>query len=222
MDRSDDMDLDLLLRLVRGRRSVRSLREEPVSEAALERLLEAARWAPSAGNRQAYRMIVVRSAAVLEQMGRAVRRATERVVAAQRPEQAARVEGYLGSFHHFESAPAVIVAIYRAGADLLGPAAEAGRGDGAVPRSVVDSLSSVSAAVQNLLLAAHAAGLGACWMTGPLIASGELERILEVPRGWDIAALVPVGYAHEQPEAPARRQLSRSVKWIDEPDTPEE
>jgi len=218
MDRSHDNELDLLLRLARGRRSVRRLRNEPVPEATLRQLLEAARWAPSAGNRQAFRLLVVTSRPALEEMGLAVRRAAERISAATREDRADRLEAYLENFCHFAAAPAAIVPIYRAGADLLGPAAEEGRDEGAVPRSVVDSLSSVSAAVMNLLLAAHALGLGACWMTGPLIAARDLRRILAVPRGWDLAAVVPVGYAHEQPPAPARRELKQLVRWIHAPE----
>jgi nitroreductase len=66
----------------------------------------------------------------------------------------------------------------------------------------------------QLLLAAHARGLGGCWMTGPLVAAEPLEELLGVPRGWSIAALVPLGYPDEQPEPPARRDLDRLVKRI--------
>lgn len=217
MDRPHEEQLDLLLRLMRERRSVRSLRSDPVPAEVLERLLEAARWAPTAGNRQAFRLLVVTSRPVLEQMGRAVRRSVERVAAAARQDRAQSVRAYLDNFCHFASAPAVIAPIYRASADLLGPSAETGRGEGAVSRAVVDSLSSVSAAVMNLLLAAHAADLGACWMTGPLIAADELGRILRLPAGWDLAALVPVGYSDEAPPAPRRRPPEHMARWIDEP-----
>ena len=218
MDSPDPTDMDLLLRLMRGRRSVRRLRDEPLQEATLTQLLEAARWAPSAGNRQAYRLLVVTSSPALVEMGRAVRQAAARVSAAARQDQAAGLESYLENFCHFATAPAVIVPIYRAGADLLGPAAEEGRREAAVSRAVVDSLSSVSAAVMNLLLAAHALGLGACWMTGPLIAAEELRRILRVPRGWDLAALIPVGVPAEEPDAPRRRDLKRLARWIQAPE----
>ncbi len=64
----------------------------------------------------------------------------------------------------------------------------------------------------NLLLAAHTLGLGACWMTGPLVAADGLRRCLQVTKGWDIAALVPVGYADEEPQPPKRRPLQRLIQ----------
>jgi hypothetical protein len=45
--------------------------------------------------------------------------------------------------------------------------------------------------------------------TGPLVAAAELRRLLRVPAGWDLAALVPLGFAAESPAAPPRRALAR-------------
>jgi nitroreductase len=72
-----------------------------------------------------------------------------------------------------------------------------------------DTTASVAAALTQLLLAAHALGLGACWMTGPLVAAAELRALLAVPDGWELAALVPLGYPAEQPAPPRRRALGR-------------
>jgi nitroreductase len=72
----------------------------------------------------------------------------------------------------------------------------------------------VAAAIENLLLCAHALGLGACWMTGPLVAAEALAAILEVPRGWTLSALVPVGRPAERPATPPRRPRDALVRRL--------
>lgn len=204
-----------LLETMRGRRSVRRFRPAPLPDGLLDQVLEAARWAPSAGNRQAYRLLVIRSADMRGRLAMAVREATLRAREAARAALRPELDAYLDGFTLFAEAPVVIAPIYRsAGPDLLNQDA----GNHPLPRAVMDGLASVSAATMNLLLAAHALGLGACWMTGPLLAAPALERLLEVPRGWSLASLLPLGLADEQPAAPPRRPLARLVRLLDDPE----
>lgn len=193
---------------LRGRRSVRRFRDEPLPEGTLEKLIEAARWAPSASNRQAWRIIAVESALMRSRMRAAVGDAVERLRTQARPDMSVSIARYMADFLHFEHAPLVLVPIFRIGPDLLASACAdaAGRVPGA------DALASVSAAIQNVLLAAHALGLGACWMTGPLAAAPALASLLDVPEGWQLAALVPVGAADEAPPPPPRRELARLLQ----------
>jgi nitroreductase len=68
--------------------------------------------------------------------------------------------------------------------------------------------------VQNLLLAAHAMGLGACCVTGPLIAAGEFREILRVPSAYLFAALVPVGRPAGPTLAPPRKPVDEILEVI--------
>jgi coenzyme F420-0:L-glutamate ligase/coenzyme F420-1:gamma-L-glutamate ligase len=70
-----------------------------------------------------------------------------------------------------------------------------------------------SMAMQNLLLAAHAAGLGASGMTGPLVAADGIREILQIPPAWHIAALVPIGYPAEEP-VPERKSVDHVTRWV--------
>jgi nitroreductase len=208
---------DLLLELLSSRRSVRRFQLRPVADSALTRLLEAARWAPSASGRQAFRFFVVTDIARITEMRRVVQETCQRLVDEAKPPLAEKISAYSQRyFLHFGGAPTLIAAIYRPGFDLLEPEEPRDpREDAqAVPRHLIDVLSSVSAAVMNLLLAAESLGLGACWMTGPLVAAPELCELLEVPPGWQLAALVPVGYPDEDPPPPRRRELKHLVRWI--------
>ncbi len=75
-------------------------------------------------------------------------------------------------------------------------------------RNVANSrIQSVASAIAYLLLILHQMGLGAVWMTGPMQAKGEIEKILKVPSELDIIAFIPVGYPAESPVPKERRPL---------------
>jgi len=67
---------------------------------------------------------------------------------------------------------------------------------------------SAAAAIENLLLAAHSLGYGACWLRVPFMAKDELESLLEVRPPWELIALVPVGVPASDP-LPPRRERKR-------------
>ena len=62
-------------------------------------------------------------------------------------------------------------------------------------------------AVQNLLLAAHAEGVGACWMCAPLFCQEEVGQALGVPAHWQAQALITLGYPASKGKPPNRRPL---------------
>ncbi len=197
-----------LLSLLRGRRSIRRFRPDPVPEEAVLAMAEAASWAPSARNRQGYRLAAVASAERIGAMAEAVRVESARLREALRD----RVpDAYVENFLHFANAPLVFAAFYRTGVHLQ---RAVGADSSASQQIAADALSSMAAAIQNLLLCAHALGLGACWMTAPLIAEAALAPILQVPDGWKLSALIPVGFPAEEPPAPPRRRLDQILRRL--------
>ncbi len=205
------VDYETLLELLRTRRSVRAFLPEPLDPEILDKLIEAARWAPSAGNRQAWRFMAVESPQMLARMGEVVAEAVQRLRVSVRADLRSISDRYLDNFLHFTSAPVVLVPVWRSGAALLAAAAPATArptdGD-------EEGLASVAAAIQNLLLAAHALGVGACWMTGPLVAREALQRLLNVPDGWRIAALIPLGKPAAATVEPKRRDVIRLLQRL--------
>jgi len=201
---------DDLLNLIRTRRSVRRFRDEPVSRDILERLIEAASWAPSAGNAQDWRFTVVTSPSRLREMNDAARRAWEKIIAAHEGSGLVEDVGrYAARFSDFAAAPALIVVSARATGPLhrrlLGDAAAAGAG----------SAASAAMAAQTLLLAAHALGLGACPMTGPLAARDELARLIGLERKQDIVCVVALGYPAEAPATPRRKPVGEIARFVE-------
>ena len=71
-----------------------------------------------------------------------------------------------------------------------------------------------AAATQNILLAAHAHGLGACWVAGDKKPyADEVRRILGAPDGYKLLSLIPIGYTQERPSPPGKRPLTDVIHW---------
>ena len=204
--------------LMSSRRSVRRFTTAVPARDLVERLIDSAVTAPSASNRQPWRFTIVTSRATIDALAAAVQTAVDRIALAIEPEFQTAFRAYGDYFRRFEAAPMVIVPLSRAIMTLSNlTGARLGEDDRArIAAMERDSgLIGTSLALQNLLLAAHAAGLAASAMTGPLVAVDELRSILRVPPSWHIAALVPIGYADETPNAPARKPGSQVTEWLE-------
>jgi nitroreductase len=205
---------EVLLEHLSARRSVRRFREDAPPREVLARLVEAAVTAPSASNKQPWRFLVVTDRARITLLAEAVRAAVERI-ASHVPAEAFR--SYGDYFTRFEAAPALIVPLHRTltilsnlADDALDPADRA-----RIERMEQQSgLIGTSLALQNLLLMAHALGLGASGMTGPLVADDRLRALLDVPPSWNITALVPVGWPAEAPAPTSRKPAESVIRWI--------
>ena len=204
--------------LMASRRSVRRFRPEAPSREAIERIIQSAVTAPSASNRQPWRFVVVSRRETIDTMAAAVQSAVDRIALAIEPEFEASFRAYGDYFRRFDRAPVVIVPLFRAittlsnltGARLV---ADDHRLIEAMERD--SGLIGVSLALQNLLLASHAAGLAASAMTGPLVACDDLRSMLKVPASWHIAAIVPIGFADEEPVATSRKPGDQVTRWLE-------
>ena len=203
------MDPKELLDLMKSRRSVRRFQDRPIPREEVERLVDAARWAPSNHNRQAWRFLVFESRERLAKLAGEVRAA----LLAKRRDPALLaselLESLAGHASWFGEAPCVVLVLHR---KPLAVAQEIMEG---VPHPELVSGEPLSAAmaVQNLLLAAHAAGLGACVLTAPLLAPEAFER--ECPAGFEPLCLVALGYPAEEPNPPRRKSLEQVIEFKD-------
>jgi coenzyme F420-0:L-glutamate ligase / coenzyme F420-1:gamma-L-glutamate ligase len=66
----------------------------------------------------------------------------------------------------------------------------------------------------TLLLAAHAEGLGACWMCAPLFAPATVRHTLSLPETWEPLALILLGYPAEEPQNRPRLPLGEVVQYF--------
>lgn len=207
-----------LMEAICGRRSVRKFKREPIREEDLKKILDAARWAANAGNSQPWHFLVVRGDQLRDRMAQAVERMAAQIIRwPEVEEMVPRIQGSRPFWTFFREAPVTIAVLarpYESAADV----ALAKRG---LPQHEVSrmrpypGLQSVSAAIQNLLLAAHSLGYGTCWMTGPLVAYRELEEILGVEAPWELVALVPLGVPADPPSPRPRRGIEEIVTFLD-------
>jgi nitroreductase len=69
------------------------------------------------------------------------------------------------------------------------------------------AMQSLGAAIQNMLLAAHAEGLSACWFSAPSFCKETVRKVLKIPEMVEPQALIALGYAAEKPQTPSRKPL---------------
>ena len=198
------------LNLVRGRRSIRKFRQDPVPKEVVRNIIEAASWAPSASNRQDWEFRVVTSSPLKEKMKTIVRSYWESALNQTRSEAIREeLQKYISMFDWFSHAPALIIISAKRPESflyhILGDTAD----------DVAGTEISAAMASQNLMLAAHASGIGSCCFTGPLIAQEKLKELLEMGKGRKIVCLIALGYPAEHPEAPPRKSVEKILKYIE-------
>ncbi len=183
-----------LMQAIYGRRATRAFTSEPVTKAVFEALVDAAIHAPSAVNEQPWDFTVVQNAALLDQIS-----ASAKAYMLKAMESSAfprRLHENLDDpdFHVFYHAPALIVI-------------SAKSGDWAVEDAAL--------AAQNLMLAAHAHGLGSCWIgfAQRWLETAEGARAIKAPEGVIPVAPIIVGHPAKT-TAPVPRNPAR-LRWID-------
>ena len=177
-----------IVNLIRTRRSIRRYTSDLVPQELIDQLFEAAIWAPSAHNRQPWRFAVITTPVAKErladQMGARLR--------ADRLRDGDSIDlidrDVARSRQRITSAPIAIV-VCLSPIDLDHYPDERRN---SLERTM--AIQSVAAAIQNLLLTAHALGLGACWMCAPLFCPDVVRDALELPADWEAQALITIGY----------------------------
>ena len=207
----------MILETMKKRRSVRDFKPEVPSDVTLSKLIEAAITAPSAGNKQPWRFLIVRDRASIESAALKVDEERQRLKNILDLEFQEKFQVYSEHFSAFRNAPALIIPFYRIFVTLsgmLGSTVSERDRESLCSFEHHSALVSVSLAIQNILLMVEELGLGACCMTGPLIAGRELHKCLQVPEGWLIASVVAVGYPNETPIDPGRKKLQALTRWL--------
>jgi coenzyme F420-0:L-glutamate ligase/coenzyme F420-1:gamma-L-glutamate ligase len=209
-----------MLEWLRSRRSVRAFRAEPVPREVLERVMAGAITAPSNTNRQPWRFTVVCDPATRAHIVAAVATRVAAMKAIIERSRHAESYGDYGDFF-FEplaAAQVIVVPQYREYPDLIANLIESGGGDPAqftTASAMQAELCSTSMAIMALLLQAHAEGLGACMMAGPMVARAELHALLGIAEPWRMVGAIAIGHPAGDPPVRPRKPLDRVVHWIE-------
>lgn len=189
--------------LVKNRRSIRRYKPDLVKKEDILKVLDAANWAPSAMNWQPWEFIVV-SGKRLKEMGISyenVVRNFSQSLYGKDDDQIISSKEFIKFAAVYGGAPLAIVVLAKLSDK---------------PDEQKSNLESVSAAMQNLVLAAADLGLGTCWMTSPIDDENYLRRILDIPNDREIVAVTPLGYPDITPPKPPRKdpELKDKIKWF--------
>ncbi len=194
------------LACIKRRHSVRLFKDEPVPEAVLEAILEAANQAPSAHNQQSWRFIVLRGAR---------KNALAGLVTARAPQFPRPSSTLLRmAARSIVSAP-VVVAVANTG-ELIRRGPELFEVDQERARDFFRTMEiqSSAAAVENLLLAATSLGLGSVWLGILFLLKEEVLAFLGEPDG-EFMAVVALGYAAREASGPRKRPLRAVIKYLE-------
>lgn len=173
------------LEAIKTRRSIRKYKTTPVDDKTLELVLEAARWAPSWDNTQCWRFIVVKDTNTKSELA-------DTLPESNPARRAVR------------EAPVVIMACAKLGkAGYIKGKLSSDKGDW--------YMFDVALAMQNLVLAAHSLGLGTVYIGW--FNEERATSILEVPEGFCVVAMTPLGYPDQQRNPTPRKELDEIVSY---------
>jgi coenzyme F420-0:L-glutamate ligase/coenzyme F420-1:gamma-L-glutamate ligase len=200
-----DMSAYSVHALIRGRRSIRSYRDREIPLDILHRVLMTAGAAPSAHNRQPWRFVLLAGRSAKRQLAdcMGLRLARDR---AQDGDTEADIERDVArSQQRIVSAPVVVlVSLTLAEMDSY---PDPRRSEAEFQMAV----QSTAMSAQNLLLAAHAEGLGACWMCAPLFCPEDVRTLLKLPDHYRPQGLISLGYPADTGKPRGRKPLGEIV-----------
>jgi len=188
------MSPDNITSTIFNRRSIRRYHPVAVPPELIESLLGAATYAPSAHNRQPWRFVVMTSAETKHRLATAMGQKLRADLEADQTPDHILTQDVARSYDRITKAPLLILlCLTMADMDSYPDPARQ-------HNEWVMAAQSTAMAAQNLLLAAHEVGLGACWMCAPLFCPDVVQHTLALPPDWQPQALLTAGYPAETKE----------------------
>ena len=208
-----------ILEVIKTRKSIRRYKPDPIPDEMLDKILEAARWAPTGENYQPWRFIVIKNPETKNKIGNLAKLGSgsrmtawyclgemqRRFEEIQDPVKRAEVLRFMysGEVSAFAKQAPVIIAVI-----------------GTLMEGSVDVPYDLSACIENMLLEAHSLGLGACWVHGPVASTrdaAKFKKILKIPTGmgeYKVIAYIALGWPAEARKHPrAKKHLEENVYW---------
>jgi len=181
-----------------GRRSIRKYQTAKVGDETLMKLAKAAITAPNGGNAQPWDFLFVTDPGLIRKLCDLLEAVHSEYFGKARKDtiDGERLERLVSSYGRMESAPAFVLAcMNHRNRQLNGPYEE---------WMVAWAHHSIAAAMENLMLAAVAEGLGTCWLGTPSWQGDKIKALFGIPENVEILAVSPIGYPDEAPKARPR------------------
>jgi F420 biosynthesis protein FbiB-like protein len=190
-----------------SRRSIRRYQPAPVPTETIEQILTAATWAPSAHNRQPWRFVTITTPETKERLAAAMGERLRADLTADNVPPEIIEKDANRSYQRITAAPALILLCLSMEDMDSYPDPKRSQNEWHM------AVQSTAMAGQNLLLAAHQSGLGACWMCAPLFCPDVVQQTLNLSDDWQPQGLITLGYPAETKEK-TRKPLANLVRYL--------
>lgn len=202
---------DNLKEICENRKSRRVFKDIPVSDEMIEKILYIAKTSPYAAGKHNWDLQIIKDKEILKKIADAVREKNSTLTNYLDDEYVEGFRQYSSNFVFFENAQRVIFLNFRIQRsvslmlkknqnEILN---EALLNESEIIKKLKNEISewerdsyvkSISCVAMLILLACESLGLGACYMTGPLIAENEISQIIKLKKGRNIGAIIPIGF----------------------------
>ena len=203
-----------LIQAIENRVSIRSFTAEAVSRETLREIIRRAGMAPSINNSQPWKFLVISNKDLLAKMAEGVKESLSGLPAKAENDSKNNVMSKLEWFSTFFVEAPVLIAL------LMKPYTSVAEQGTALSHEEINrirnypDMQTAGAAVQNILLSAVDFGLGACWMSAPLVAQEKLESLLNVEQPWSLVTFVALGHPYGKPARKARKSVEEISEFI--------
>lgn len=194
-----------MLQTIQDRRSIRNFLDKPIPHDDILEIIQSGTLAPSSKNRQPWKYIVVEGQAKQDMLTVFRQGIAREEVKALLPQSRQHIPAAKHTIEIMEKAPVVVFAINPLGKGVLAPLTPEER------VYEVCNVQSISASIQNMLLAATEKGIGSLWICDIYFAYEELCRWVN-PQG-ELLAAIAFGYPNEAPFPRPRKKLEDVVEW---------
>lgn len=195
-----------MISAIYDRRSIRKFLDTPISQKDIMDIIQSGVKAPSSKNRQPWKYIVIQGNAKIEML-KAFRQGIEREenVSALLPQNKQHIAAAKYTVDIMEEAPVIIFVENSLGKDILSELTPEER------INEICNIQSISASIQNMLLAATEKGIGSLWICDIYFAYSELCKWLG--SGGQLIAAIAFGYPNEFPKERPRKKIDDIVEW---------
>lgn len=192
------MDLHQFLR---SRRSIRRFKPDPVPDSVIENILTTATFAPSAHNRQPWRFCVVTDVSVKQKLADAMAIEFKHDLEQDQLPPTEIQKRTKRSRERVTAAPVLVILCLDMSEMDVYPDKKRKQAEFRM------AMQSVANAGMQLMLAAHAEGLGSVWVCSPLFVQETIQSVLNLPKTWEPQAMFFVGYPDVIPDVRERKML---------------
>ncbi|MCB0100998.1 MAG: nitroreductase family protein [Anaerolineales bacterium] len=193
---------------LRTRRSIRRFKPDPVPDSVIQTLIHTAAFAPSAHNRQPWRFVIISNPDAKSRLSQRMSAEFQRDLEKDKLSPEDIQKKLKRSHERMTGAPVVIILCVDMSEMDEYPDTRRKKAE-----YIIATQSTANAGMQ-LLLAAHAEGLGGVWVCSPIFAQETVQNALEIPQTWEPQAMFLLGYPENQPSLRERKPIEEVTKFI--------